>query len=180
MARLENSAYSNDHFADVRHGQMAWYSRYVNIAYEKTGICNGIGGGNFGVRKRNHTSGYMSVMRIQQSFEIKSDEGFMNPLHTEFADDNDISDYAKPAVSSLSSMGVINGVGDNMFAPKDNATRAQAAVIIYAAYKRMNGVISSVKKIISIMLSVLFIISSVNIVFAENETLLERKKYRKR
>lgn len=32
MARLENSAYSNDHFADV--GADTWYSRYVNIAYE--------------------------------------------------------------------------------------------------------------------------------------------------
>ena len=45
---------------------------------------------------------------------LKSNHEAMNPLHTEFADDNDISDYAKPAVSSLSSMGVINGVGDNM------------------------------------------------------------------
>ena len=39
---------------------------------------------------------------------LKSNHEAMNPLHTEFADDNDISDYAKPAVSSLSSMGVIN------------------------------------------------------------------------
>ena len=135
MARLENSAYSNDHFADV--GADAWYSRYVNIAYEN-GICNGIGGGNFGVGKEI-TLQDMSVMVHNL---LKSNHEAMNPLHTEFADDNDISDYAKPAVSSLSSMGVINGVGDNMFAPKDNATRAQAAVIIYAAYKRMNGVIS--------------------------------------
>ena len=135
MARLENSAYSNDHFTDV--GADAWYSRYVNIAYEN-GICNGIGGGYFGVGKEI-TRQDMSVMVHNL---LKSNHESMNPLHTEFADDEDISDYAKPAVSSLSAMGVINGVGDNMFAPKDNATRAQAAVIIYAAYKRMNGVIS--------------------------------------
>lgn len=135
MAGLENSSYSNDHFTDV--SADAWYSRYVNIAYEN-GICNGIGDGNFGVGKEI-TRQDMSVMVYNL---LKSNNEAMNPLNTEFADDNDISDYAKPAVASLSAMGVINGVGDNMFAPKDNATRAQAAVIIYAAYKRMNGVIS--------------------------------------
>ena len=67
MARLENSAYSNDHFADV--GADAWYSRYVNIAYEN-GICNGIGGGNFGVGKEI-TRQDMSVM-VHNLFEIKS------------------------------------------------------------------------------------------------------------
>ncbi len=135
MAKLENSAYSSDHFTDV--GADAWYSRYVNIAYEN-GICNGIGDGNFGVGNEI-TRQDMAVMVHNL---LKSGNEAINPLHTEFADDEDISDYAKPAVSSLSAMGIINGVGDNMFAPKDNATRAQAAVIIYAAYKRMNGVIS--------------------------------------
>lgn len=135
MAKLENSAYSSDHLADV--GADAWYSKYVNIAYEN-GICNGVGNGNFGVGNEI-TRQDMAVMVHNL---LKSGNEAMNPLHTEFADDEDISDYAKPAVSSLSAMGIINGVGDNMFAPKDNATRAQAAVIIYAAYKRMNGVIS--------------------------------------
>ncbi|MGN0107830.1 MAG: S-layer homology domain-containing protein [Hominilimicola sp.] len=135
MAKLENSAYSSDHFTDV--DADAWYSKYVNIAYEN-GICNGIGDGNFGVGNEI-TRQDMAVMVHNL---LKSGNEAMNPLHTEFADDEDISDYAKPAVSSLSAMGIINGVGDNMFAPKDNATRAQAAVIIYAAYKRMNGVIS--------------------------------------
>lgn len=135
MAKLENSAYSSDHFTDV--DADAWYSKYVNIAYEN-GICNGIGDGNFGVGNEI-TRQDMAVMVHNL---LKSGNEAINPLHTEFADDEDISDYAKPAVSSLSAMGIINGIGDNMFAPKDNATRAQAAVIIYAAYKRMNGVIS--------------------------------------
>lgn len=134
MAKLENSEYSSDHFTDV--GADAWYSKYVNIAYEN-GICNGIGNGNFGVGNEI-TRQDMAVMVHNL---LKSANEAINPLYTEFADDEDISDYAKPAVSSLSAMGIINGVGDNMFAPKDNATRAQAAVIIYAAYKRMKGVI---------------------------------------
>lgn len=49
-----------------------------------------------------------------------------------FGDDADIADYAREAVYTLKSMGVINGVSDVEFAPTRNATRAEAAVIIYA------------------------------------------------
>ena len=70
---------------------------------------------------------------------FQTDNNSNNVLHTQFNDDEEISDYAKSAISFLSAMGIINGVGDNNFAPKDNATRAQAAVIIYAAYQKMRG-----------------------------------------
>ena len=52
-----------------------------------------------------------------------------------FADDELISAYAKEAVSMLTEAGVINGVGDNKFDPKANATRAQAAKVIFGALK---------------------------------------------
>ena len=42
-----------------------------------------------------------------------------------------IADYAKAAVYSLAKMGIVNGVGGNMFAPFDTATRAMAAKVIY-------------------------------------------------
>lgn len=48
-----------------------------------------------------------------------------------FSDENEISDYAKNAVSHLAGMGIVNGVGNGLFAPKDAVTRAQAAKIIY-------------------------------------------------
>ena len=48
-----------------------------------------------------------------------------------FADADQIDDYAKAPVASLQAAGIINGVGNNMYAPKDNATRAQSAVIVY-------------------------------------------------
>ena len=48
-----------------------------------------------------------------------------------FADENEISDYAKDAVKKLAMAGIINGVGENRFAPTANATRAEAAVMIY-------------------------------------------------
>ncbi|MBE7041947.1 MAG: hypothetical protein E7399_00430 [Ruminococcaceae bacterium] len=52
-----------------------------------------------------------------------------------FIDEADIADYAKDAISAMQMGGVINGMGDGQFGPKENATRAQAAVIIYQLYQ---------------------------------------------
>ena len=57
-----------------------------------------------------------------------------------FADDKDISDWAKDSVYFMAANGIINGVGNNKFAPKNvtteeeangyaNATREQALII---------------------------------------------------
>lgn len=51
----------------------------------------------------------------------------------EFADSDKISEYAKEAVMSLKSAGVVNGVNDTDFAPEQNCTRAMAAKVIYTA-----------------------------------------------
>ncbi len=48
---------------------------------------------------------------------------------TTFADGSEIADYARTAVSALSSKGIILG-NDGCFFPKDNMTRAEAATII--------------------------------------------------
>ncbi len=47
-----------------------------------------------------------------------------------FADDADIAKYAKDYVYQLKAAGILEGKGDNLFAPKANATRAEAAKII--------------------------------------------------
>lgn len=48
-----------------------------------------------------------------------------------FNDENNISDYALNAVRSMSKAGIVSGFKDGNFKPLENATRAQAAVIIY-------------------------------------------------
>ena len=50
-----------------------------------------------------------------------------------FADGEEIADYAKMAVSALSSIGVISGDEKGCFNPKMSTTRAQAAVMICRA-----------------------------------------------
>lgn len=52
-----------------------------------------------------------------------------------FADENQISGYAKGAVENLSGLNIINGMGDGTFAPKQSVTRAQAAKVIFESLK---------------------------------------------
>ena len=48
-----------------------------------------------------------------------------------FNDAQNISAYAKSAVAILNQKGIVNGMDGNKFAPKNSATRAEAAQIIY-------------------------------------------------
>ncbi|MNN57253.1 hypothetical protein D3C81_1722330 [compost metagenome] len=54
-----------------------------------------------------------------------------------FADDSSISVYAAQAIKALQQAGIVSGMVDGTFAPASNATRAQAAVIIYGLFKLM-------------------------------------------
>lgn len=54
---------------------------------------------------------------------------------SDFTDEEDISDYARESVASMSKSGIINGYTDGRFGPTDTATRAQAAQIIYSIIK---------------------------------------------
>ncbi|MBR5514841.1 MAG: S-layer homology domain-containing protein [Clostridia bacterium] len=47
-----------------------------------------------------------------------------------FADDLDISDWAKESVYAIKSVGVVKGVGDNRFNPMGTATRSEAAQLM--------------------------------------------------
>ena len=48
------------------------------------------------------------------------------PKPAAFADDKDISDWAKDSVYFMAANGIINGVGNNKFAPKNVTTEEQA------------------------------------------------------
>lgn len=120
---IENEEY-NINFNDA--GEDKWYSKYVNIAYEK-GICNGIDTVNFGAGQ-NITRQDMATLLyralLYKNFAGKNDE-------VSFDDANEISDYAKDAVNALVNHGAIAGVGNNKFDPLGIATRAQAAKMVF-------------------------------------------------
>lgn len=56
---------------------------------------------------------------------------------TAFADNSSISDWAMDAVAFMSSKGIVNGVGDNKFSPKGNATCEQALIISLAMFQKL-------------------------------------------
>ena len=52
----------------------------------------------------------------------------------EFADNNDISDWAVSNVYAMKNAGIINGVGDNRFAPQDGYSTEQAITTVLRLY----------------------------------------------
>lgn len=66
-------------------------------------------------------------------------EAFSIPVYTKqearmFQDGHRIAEYAVEAVSSLCEYGVISGKGNDSFAPEENITRAEAAVMLVRVY----------------------------------------------
>ncbi|HHW49068.1 MAG TPA: hypothetical protein GXX14_10710 [Clostridiaceae bacterium] len=112
-------------FSDVKEG--AWYYRAIASAW-KLGIVKGKGDGTFGVSERISRED-MAVMayRTAKLAKIKL-EGSGTDV---FEDREQISAYAIEAVETMHRAGIISGVGGGRFAPKDGATRAQAAIIVY-------------------------------------------------
>lgn len=115
-------------FGDV--DSSAWYAPYIDIALEK-GIVNGISDDYFGIGE-NITRQDMAVMAYRAAMST-----YTNDENTaeKFDDYDSIDDYAKDAVSVMAKQGIINGTDNNLFAPADFATRAQAAKIIYEMYR---------------------------------------------
>ena len=101
-----------------------WYAPYIASA-EKAGLITGDENGRFGVGEEISRQD-MAVI-VHRAMKEAAKTGDLGG----FDDDGDIADYAKAAVYSLAKMGIVNGVGGNMFAPFDTATRAMAAKVIY-------------------------------------------------
>ena len=105
-----------------------WSASYINAAV-KSGLVNGVSDNEFNpgaVITRQD----MAVI-LYRAYKINESLGYS----LNFSDADFISDYAKEAVAFLSTKGIINGVGDNVFAPLDDATRAQAAQMLYKALR---------------------------------------------
>lgn len=120
----QNEEYTENIFADVNDDD--WFASYVNIAYNKK-LVNGVGNNNFG-------SGSL-ISRQDMAVMIYNtliSKGIECPNGSKvFSDDEYMADYAKNAVKALYEMNVINGVSETEFDPVGNATRAQAAKIVY-------------------------------------------------
>lgn len=113
-------------FSDVS----GWSVPYVAYASEN-GIVNGMTDALF--NPNGDISREQAMTILARALEK---EGYEGKVRTKpFADDSSISDWAKNAIYTLSEGGVVSGKGGNMFCPKDNLTRAEAAKIIYYSLK---------------------------------------------
>lgn len=129
-AGYENESFLENHFSDIP--EDAWYCKFVNIAYEK-GLVHGIGNGSFGVGMQISRQD-MAVM-ICNALKQKGTELPAGELT--FHDQSEIAEYAQTAVAALVAMGAVSGVSKTEFQPLGNATRAQAAKIIYGVLEKL-------------------------------------------
>lgn len=114
-------------FADV--ADDAWYAPYVNTCYS-AGIITGYDNTTFGPNDLV-TRQDMAVM-VMRAVSLKGLTVEIVNEKIDFADADEIGEYAVEAVSALQQGGVINGMTENTFAPTETATRAQAAKILHS------------------------------------------------
>lgn len=111
-------------FADV--SKERWSYEYIASAY-KMGIITGESDTYFGA-STNISRQDMAVI-LERVLKIAGVEN--NSAKSDFSDYKEVSGYAKEAVDMLSGLGIVNGMGDGTFAPKQPVTRAQAAKVVY-------------------------------------------------
>ena len=128
---LAFNAYSSDavcSFEDVSSND--WFAPYVASAY-KAGFVTGVSDVEFGVGiPVTRQDAATMIYRL-----IKADDADKGDLSA-YTDRDEIALYAKDAVASLSKLGIVNGMSDAKFCPKNYCTRAQAAKMIYETLRR--------------------------------------------
>ena len=110
-------------FSDVP--ENSWFAQYVKAAVAN-GVVKGIGANSFGtgLNATRQDIAVMIVNALVKKGVVVSDEV------SSFADNGEISDYAKSAVAFLNAKGVITGDANKYFNPKAHATRAEVAVML--------------------------------------------------
>ncbi len=112
-------------FSDVSSSD--WYYEYV-AALCKNGIMQGKGDGTFGASEcLTREQMATTIYRVMQDkkYNLANSKNY-----TGLNDEATINSYALDAVKALFEKGIINGVGNNYFAPKTFASKAQVAAIL--------------------------------------------------
>ncbi|MDR1060237.1 MAG: S-layer homology domain-containing protein, partial [Clostridiales bacterium] len=113
-------------FDDVAPG--AYYAAYVKWGFDN-GLVLGVGENRYEpdrAIKREELAAIFSRYAAFINFEM--------PATREapaFADEDEISGYAKEAIGQMYRAGIINGMGDDVIAPGAAATRAQMAAMVH-------------------------------------------------
>lgn len=124
VAAADVSAAGTNQFTDVVSG--SWYYPYVGWAYQN-GITSGISATAFAPETKI-TREQMAVFAVRLLNYLDIEE---KPVcdSVNFTDAAAISSWAKDAVMTTQTIGVINGRSEGVFEPAGNATRAEAATV---------------------------------------------------
>jgi hypothetical protein len=107
-----------------------WFSGAVNTA-AKLGIVEGNSAEEFAPNA--NISREQMAMMISRALKLSGKEVHSTTSQeklSRFTDSRAISDWAKSAVAQTIEANIVNGLTDQSFAPKENATRAQATVML--------------------------------------------------
>ncbi|WP_337101091.1 S-layer homology domain-containing protein [Paenibacillus sp. YIM B09110] len=113
-------------FSDVDDSK--WYADSVATA-ASLGIVSGYADGSFGVGK-DITRQEMAAM-IYRAIEVLAISLPDRTQNISFTDQSQFAAFAEEAIAALGKAGLVSGVGNGSFAPLANATRAQAAQLLY-------------------------------------------------
>ncbi|MGI6128866.1 MAG: S-layer homology domain-containing protein [bacterium] len=107
-----------------------WANEYIAVAAGR-GIVEGYKDGNFGPEEL--------ITREQIAAMISRAAKLEGPVEgKEFADADKIADWAQESVQLASGFSILTGLPDGTFQPKANATKAEAAAIVYRALQLRN------------------------------------------
>ena len=132
LFKLPADGISDNVFNDVTSDM--WCYPYIKTAYGAK-IINGISPDEFGVGRNVTRQDAMVILNeCVKNYNLTYGES------EKFADDADISDYAKSAVENMRALGIISGYADGTFCPKNSITRAEAAKILFEADERIDEI----------------------------------------
>ena len=120
---FEKNSDNTENFVDVL--DTDYFAKELAIA-RNTGLVGGIGDNKFAPRESIKRCDMMLMVYrvIKDTLVGRADLGA-----PQYADIDDVPDYAKEAVSALVSAGLVNGK-NNLIAPLDSTTRAEVAVLL--------------------------------------------------
>ncbi|WP_010244309.1 S8 family peptidase [Acetivibrio cellulolyticus] len=113
-------------FSDVNSN--AYYAKYITWAKE-TGIIKGVGGNMF-EPERKITREEMAHI-LYNYLKYRAEDIKFDIANTgSFTDRSSVSSWAVNSVDTIYRFGIINGLGNNTFAPKKTATRAEVSQML--------------------------------------------------
>lgn len=126
LANIDESKYKDKVFNDINANK--YYSPYIDWAY-KNKIASGFGDGKFMPDKelsREEMCAFLS--RFNKVHKINNKEENIN---ISFKDEKNISNWSKESVKEMVRLGLIKGMDDGNFMPKEKLTRAQIAQVVF-------------------------------------------------